>query len=125
MAANVKGRGNGSAEAHKEKAIALAISTIEKQFGKGAILKMTEDAIDREVQSFSSGALSRRCQSASQPTKYDTKVALMNSEMTAYTSHLVPLRQERSKVHGPASRLRFWYGLPSSQRSSGRKTSSR
>jgi len=45
-------------EAQKEKAIALAVSTIEKQFGKGAILKMTEDAIDREVQSFSSGALS-------------------------------------------------------------------
>jgi recombination protein RecA len=58
MAANVKGqgRGNGSAEAQKEQAIALAVSTIEKQFGKGAILKMTEDAIDREVQSFSSGA---------------------------------------------------------------------
>ena len=56
MAANVKGRGNGSAESHKEKAIALAVSTIEKQFGKGAILKMTEDAIDREVQAFSSGS---------------------------------------------------------------------
>ena len=34
---------------NKDKAIALAVSTIEKQFGKGAILKMTEDAIDREV----------------------------------------------------------------------------
>ena len=56
MAGNVKGRGNGSAEAQKEKAIELAVSTIEKQFGKGAILKMTEDAINREVQSFSSGS---------------------------------------------------------------------
>jgi recombination protein RecA len=58
MAGNVKARGNGSAEAQKEKAIELAVSTIEKQFGKGAILKMTEDAIDREVQAFSSGSLS-------------------------------------------------------------------
>ncbi len=66
MAANVKTRGNGSGtgtrngtasgEAQKDKAIELAVSTIEKQFGKGAILKMTEDAINREVQSFSSGA---------------------------------------------------------------------
>ena len=43
-------------ESHKEKAIALAVSTIEKQFGKGAILTMTNDAINREVQSFSSGS---------------------------------------------------------------------
>ena len=56
MAGNVKARGNGSTEAQKEKAIELAVSTIEKQFGKGAILKMTEDAIDREVQAFSSGS---------------------------------------------------------------------
>ncbi len=52
------GGGNGSAETQKEKAIALAISSIEKQFGKGAILKMTEDAIDREIESFSSGSVS-------------------------------------------------------------------
>jgi recombination protein RecA len=56
MAVNVKARGNGSTKAQKEKAIELAVSTIEKQFGKGAILKMTADAINREVQSFSSGA---------------------------------------------------------------------
>jgi recombination protein RecA len=54
MAANT--RGNGSAESQKEKAIDLAVSTIEKQFGKGAILKMTEDAVDREVQTFSTGS---------------------------------------------------------------------
>ncbi len=52
------GGGNGSAETHKDKAIALAVATIEKQFGKGAILKMTEDAIDREIESFSSGSVS-------------------------------------------------------------------
>ena len=60
MASNSKNRGNGAApaESNKEKAIALAVSTIEKQFGKGAILSMTEDGIDREVQTFSSGAAS-------------------------------------------------------------------
>jgi protein RecA len=58
MAGNGKGRGNGSAESQKDKAIALAVSTIEKQFGKGAILTMTDDAIDREVQAFSSGSAS-------------------------------------------------------------------
>ena len=58
MAGKTANSGNGSAEGHKEKAIALAVSTIEKQFGKGAILKMTEDAIDREIDSFSSGSVS-------------------------------------------------------------------
>ncbi|MBW2267597.1 MAG: recombinase RecA [Deltaproteobacteria bacterium] len=43
---------------NKEKAIALAVSTIEKQFGKGSILKMTEDAIDREIDSISTGSVS-------------------------------------------------------------------
>ena len=40
---------SGSERGDKERAIALAVSTIEKQFGKGAILKMGEDGIDREV----------------------------------------------------------------------------
>jgi recombination protein RecA len=40
----------------KRRAIDQAVSTIEKQFGKGAILTMTEEAINREVQSFSSGS---------------------------------------------------------------------
>ncbi len=57
MAGNSKNRGNGaSGESQKDKAIALAVATIEKQFGKGAILTMTEDGIDRDVQSFSSGS---------------------------------------------------------------------
>jgi len=40
----------------KQKAIQLAVSSIEKQFGKGAILTLTEDAIDREVEFISSAS---------------------------------------------------------------------
>jgi recombination protein RecA len=47
-----------SAEAARRKAIQLAVSTIEKQFGKGAILAMTEDAINREIDSIGSGSAS-------------------------------------------------------------------
>jgi recombination protein RecA len=50
------GSGSGPAGADREKAIALAVSTIEKQFGKGAILTMTKDGIDREIDTFSSGS---------------------------------------------------------------------
>ena len=42
----------------KRKAIDTAVSTIEKQFGKGSILLMGDDSIDREIQSFSSGSVS-------------------------------------------------------------------
>jgi recombination protein RecA len=42
----------------RKKAIEMAVSTIEKQFGKGSILTMTEDSIDREVEAFSSGSVS-------------------------------------------------------------------
>jgi recombination protein RecA len=57
MASSSKSRSNGeSAESQKDKAIALAVSTIEKQFGKGSILTMTADGIDRDVHSFSSGS---------------------------------------------------------------------
>jgi len=50
-------RSTNRAEGRK-KAIQMAISTIEKQFGKGAILTMDEDAINREVGAFSSGSVS-------------------------------------------------------------------
>jgi recombination protein RecA len=53
-----KNGGNGKADAEKQKAISLAVSTIEKQFGKGAILKMSDEAIDREVQSVPTGSVS-------------------------------------------------------------------
>ena len=47
----------GSArDGERQKAIALAVSSIEKQFGKGAILSMTQDGVDREIESFSSGS---------------------------------------------------------------------
>jgi recombination protein RecA len=42
----------------RKKAIEMAVSTIEKQFGKGSILTMNEDSIDREVEAFSSGSAS-------------------------------------------------------------------
>jgi recombination protein RecA len=42
----------------KRKAIDMAVSAIEKQFGKGAILTMGEDAADKEIPSFSSGSVS-------------------------------------------------------------------
>src|SRR6056297_937585 len=45
----------GIADDAKAKAIELAVSSIEKQFGKGAITKMTDDAVDRETPYFSSG----------------------------------------------------------------------
>ncbi len=60
-----KNRGNGAEKtpvvevrggSEKQKAVALAVSAIEKQFGKGAILTMTADGIDREIESFSSGS---------------------------------------------------------------------
>jgi recombination protein RecA len=53
---NVSPIGSAGPEGHKERAIALAVSTIEKQFGKGSILKMGDDGIDREVRVFSSGS---------------------------------------------------------------------
>jgi recombination protein RecA len=54
MTTSTKSRNGGESE--RDKAIALAVSTIEKQFGKGAILTMSEDGVDREVESFSSGS---------------------------------------------------------------------
>jgi recombination protein RecA len=41
---------------NKRKAIELAVSTIEKQFGKGSILKMSDDAIDKEIEAISSAS---------------------------------------------------------------------
>ena len=58
MAATTQGSGAraDARDASKRKAIELAVSTIEKQFGKGSILTMTEDAIDREIDVIPSGS---------------------------------------------------------------------
>jgi len=45
-------------ESEKRKAIDLAVSTIEKQFGKGSILTMTDDAVDREIDVIPTGSTS-------------------------------------------------------------------
>ncbi|HEY8492482.1 MAG TPA: recombinase RecA [Myxococcota bacterium] len=49
-------RGEARRDDGKRKAIELAVSSIEKQFGKGAILTMTEDAIDREIDVIPTGS---------------------------------------------------------------------
>jgi len=53
---NKKSVGFDPPEDNRKKAIDLAVSTIEKQFGKGAILTMTNDSIDNEIGHFSSGS---------------------------------------------------------------------
>ncbi|CAG0987314.1 Protein RecA [Myxococcaceae bacterium] len=45
-------------DAQKRKAIDLAVSTIEKQFGKGAILSMDDKSIDKEIGIIPSGSVS-------------------------------------------------------------------
>jgi recombination protein RecA len=46
---------SGEVGSEKRKAIDLAVSTIEKQFGKGAILTLGEEGVNREVEAVSSG----------------------------------------------------------------------
>jgi recombination protein RecA len=45
------------AQNFKEKALDLALSQIEKQFGKGSIMKLGEDRIEANVQTVSSGSI--------------------------------------------------------------------
>ena len=42
----------------RERALDLAVSQIEKQFGKGSIMKMGEEAILHDIPSISTGSLS-------------------------------------------------------------------
>jgi recombination protein RecA len=42
----------------RERALDLAVSQIEKQFGKGAIMKLGEDAVVRDIPTISTGSLS-------------------------------------------------------------------
>src|SRR5258705_11547948 len=46
----------GTAQA-RDKAIDLALSAIDKQFGKGAIMRLGKDPLDREVHVIPSGSL--------------------------------------------------------------------
>ncbi|NQV14228.1 DNA recombination/repair protein RecA, partial [bacterium] len=43
---------------NKDKAIELAVSQIERQFGAGAVMRLGEDQINMQVDSISTGALS-------------------------------------------------------------------
>jgi recombination protein RecA len=59
MATSHGSNGKGAPERKddgRRKAIELAVSSIEKQFGKGAILTMTQDAVDREIEVIPSGS---------------------------------------------------------------------
>jgi len=47
---------NRGKETDRRKAVELAVATIEKQFGKGAIVAMGDDSVDRDIKSFSSGS---------------------------------------------------------------------
>jgi len=46
----------GSENKERAKALEMALSSIEKQFGKGSVLTMTDDAVNHEVPYFSSGS---------------------------------------------------------------------
>jgi recombination protein RecA len=48
---------NAAANAARDKAIDLALSAIDKQFGKGAIMRLGKDAIEREVHVIPTGSL--------------------------------------------------------------------
>ena len=41
----------------RERALGLAVSQIEKQFGKGAIMRLDESAIERDIPTISTGSL--------------------------------------------------------------------
>lgn len=61
MAAPTKEKESGDQKAHGEKvkALELAVSTIEKQFGKGSIMRLGEnDSLVKDVEAISTGALS-------------------------------------------------------------------
>lgn len=59
---NRKGEGVGQVvradESNRERAVELAMSQIEKQFGKGAIMKLGDDAVAEDVRAVSTGSLS-------------------------------------------------------------------
>ncbi len=50
-------RQEGVSTQNRDKAIDLALAAIDKQFGKGAIMRLGKDTVDREVQVIPSGSL--------------------------------------------------------------------
>ncbi|WP_413289967.1 recombinase RecA [Bdellovibrio sp. HCB337] len=59
MAGPSKEKQDGNAHGDKVKALELAVSTIEKQFGKGSIMRLGEnDSLVKDVEAISTGALS-------------------------------------------------------------------
>jgi len=50
------GRGDKGGDDQRGKALEIAVASIEKQFGKGSILSMTDDGVDQGVLHFSSGS---------------------------------------------------------------------
>lgn len=58
MANNFNANMDAKAMNEKSKALELAMSTIEKQFGKGSIMKMGEDSLVKDVEAVSTGSLS-------------------------------------------------------------------
>ncbi|MES3037710.1 MAG: ATPase domain-containing protein, partial [Bdellovibrionota bacterium] len=52
-------KGESKAQGEKIKALELAVSTIEKQFGKGSIMRLGHgESLNRDVEAISTGALS-------------------------------------------------------------------
>jgi recombination protein RecA len=57
--ATVADKANDKANSEKSKALELAVSTIEKQFGKGSIMRLgANDSLVKDVEAISTGALS-------------------------------------------------------------------
>jgi len=56
MTSQTSRKGSRNSTDDRRKAIEMAVSSIEKQFGKGAILSMTQDGVDREIESFPTGS---------------------------------------------------------------------
>src|SRR5262245_49746388 len=48
---------NSAANQQRDKAIELALGSIEKQFGKGAIMRLGKDQLDREIHVIPTGSL--------------------------------------------------------------------
>src|SRR3989338_8630423 len=44
-------------EDNKQKALNAALAQIERQFGKGSVMRMSDDAIERDIEAISTGSL--------------------------------------------------------------------